>query len=666
MPSYLTKSRFKLAQECPTKLFYTRKRDVYPDKSKEDAFLQVLADGGLQVGELAKLYHSGGVEIHEMDHAKALADTKALLQRDEAVLYEPAICFERLFIRVDVLVKRGNLVELIEVKAKSCDGRGAGEFLTKKGQPNSDWRTYLEDVAFQKYVLEHAWPEFDVTAFLMLADKSSSCPEDGLHQKFLLHTDDRGRRCVTVTAQLTDAELAQQILCKVDVDEVAEGILQEGHYGSEAGLPFASWVRELSDKYEQDARIPSEIGSKCGECEFLASAEEQAKGLRSGREECWRARLGWTDEQFEKPTVLELANFRKKDAFIAEGKVSLLDIEMEDLDFGGLRSDRISPAERRWLQVQAAQAEEPVGELRRDELRTEMRSWNFPLHFIDFETSAPAIPLHAGRHPYEALVFQFSHHVVHEDGLVEHRGQYLHEERGAWPNFEFVRALKHELDQDDGSIFRYAAHENSMLAAIHGQLHDSEEPDRQELIDFIESISQPSRSSRKWPRPKRNMIDLCALVKDYYFDPAMGGSISIKDVLPAVLNSSDWLKQRYAAPIYGQPMHDTTDSTLDYIPSLNFQAQTWVESDAQGKVRDPYELLPPIFADRKDDSEQHMSTDDALRDGSAAMAAYTRMQFAEMPLAEREALQQGLLRYCELDTLAMVMIYEAWREWCAN
>lgn len=29
---YLTKSRFKLAEECPTKLYYTRKKE-YPDKS---------------------------------------------------------------------------------------------------------------------------------------------------------------------------------------------------------------------------------------------------------------------------------------------------------------------------------------------------------------------------------------------------------------------------------------------------------------------------------------------------------------------------------------------------------------------------------------------------------------------------------------------------------
>jgi len=47
----------------------------------------------------------------------------------------------------------------------------------------------------------------------------------------------------------------------------------------------------------------------------------------------------------------------------------------------------------------------------------------------------------------------------------------------------------------------------------------------------------------------------------------------------------------------------------------------------------------------------------------AAMTAYMKMQFTNMPKEEKDALIQGLLRYCELDTLAMVMIFEAWREW---
>ena len=60
--SYLTKTRFKLATECPTKLFYTGKPE-YADQSSVDPFLKALAEGGFQVGELAKAYHPGGYEV---------------------------------------------------------------------------------------------------------------------------------------------------------------------------------------------------------------------------------------------------------------------------------------------------------------------------------------------------------------------------------------------------------------------------------------------------------------------------------------------------------------------------------------------------------------------------------------------------------------------------
>ena len=53
---------------------------------------------------------------------------------------------------------------------------------------------------------------------------------------------------------------------------------------------------------------------------------------------------------------------------------------------------------------------------------------------------------------------------------------------------------------------------------------------------------------------------------------------------------------------------------------------------------------------------------DQLNDGGAALTAYARMQYQRMSRYEREELSRALLRYCELDTMAMVMIYEGWRE----
>jgi hypothetical protein len=40
------------------------------------------------------------------------------------------------------------------------------------------------------------------------------------------------------------------------------------------------------------------------------------------------------------------------------------------------------------------------------------------------------------------------------------------------------------------------------------------------------------------------------------------------------------------------------------------------------------------------------------------------MQYTDMSDQERESLSQALKKYCELDTLAMVMIWEGFREVC--
>jgi len=71
---YLTKSRFKLATECPTKLFYTGK-SKYANQNLDDSFLLALADGGFQVGDLAKCYFLGGHDIKTLDYDEALAET---------------------------------------------------------------------------------------------------------------------------------------------------------------------------------------------------------------------------------------------------------------------------------------------------------------------------------------------------------------------------------------------------------------------------------------------------------------------------------------------------------------------------------------------------------------------------------------------------------------
>ena len=65
---YLTKSKFKSALECPTKLYYYDKKKGYANLMNDDDFMQALCEGGYQVGELAKYYFPGGHDIKSLGY----------------------------------------------------------------------------------------------------------------------------------------------------------------------------------------------------------------------------------------------------------------------------------------------------------------------------------------------------------------------------------------------------------------------------------------------------------------------------------------------------------------------------------------------------------------------------------------------------------------------
>lgn len=335
------------------------------------------------------------------------------------------------------------------------------------------------------------------------------------------------------------------------------------------------------------------------------------------------------------------------------GKIKLTDLEEEDLR--PLPGDKkgLSPSQRQWLQVEKVKNNDPAPYFDKQGFKTELELWKYPLHCIDFETTMVAIPFNRGRRPYEAIAFQFSHHLIHENGKVEHAGQYLNCEPGKFPNYDFLRELKRQLEKDEGTIFRYSNHENTFLNHIYRQLKAEvyPVPDLDELCAFIKTITHSSGSEGERWAGMRDMVDLWDLVKRYYYHPCTHGSNSIKYVLPAIMNSSEYLKKKYSHPIYGN---------AGGIKSLNFKDWAWIEIK-EGQVVDPYKKLPKLFKEVDEEKLEFLfSQEDELRNGGAAMSAYARMQFSEMSDFERNELKQALLKYCELDTFAMVMILEAW------
>lgn len=70
-------------------------------------------------------------------------------------------------------------------------------------------------------------------------------------------------------------------------------------------------------------------------------------------------------------------------------------------------------------------------------------------------------------------------------------------------------------------------------------------------------------------------------------------------------------------------------------------------------------VLPSLFPD---DPELDYGTLEGIHNGGEAASAFQHL--AELPLSEQEVVREQLLRYCELDTLAMVKIWEKLNEVC--
>ena len=144
------------------------------------------------------------------------------------------------------------------------------------------------------------------------------------------------------------------------------------------------------------------------------------------------------------------------------------------------------------------------------------------------------------------------------------------------------------------------------------------------------------------------MVDLCKVVVKYYYNPHTFGSNSIKKVLPAVLKSSQFVQEKYSRPI------NEIQVTSINIPSDHI----WL-TVKNGEIVDPYKTLPPVYDNiSQDEIETRLSDMKNIDDGGAALTAYGKIQYTDMSVKEREDISDALKRYCELDTLAMVMIYE--------
>jgi hypothetical protein len=148
--------------------------------------------------------------------------------------------------------------------------------------------------------------------------------------------------------------------------------------------------------------------------------------------------------------------------------------------------------------------------INKEEIEKFLESLKYPIYHIDFETFQEAIPSIKGIRPYEQIPFQYSLHIEHEDGSIEHR-EFLADENSD-PRKELAESLIKNIPT------------NVMLMAYNACF------EKRVIKNLINSF--PQFESRLQPLID-NMVDLAMpFQKKHYYHPQMRGKYSIKIVLP--------------------------------------------------------------------------------------------------------------------------------------
>lgn len=267
------------------------------------------------------------------------------------------------------------------------------------------------------------------------------------------------------------------------------------------------------------------------------------------------------------PSVFDVYRmpFKKKLDFYKKGKAAFSDLILESSITNAKQIRQISYT-----------LSEQGDYIDKDGIRDFLDTLSYPLYFLDFETMQPVIPEYIGTKPYQQIPFQYSLHYIEREGGELRHTEFL-AESGADPR----RALAERLCEDIPMNVCVTAYNKAFECTRLKELAKTF-PDLAEHLLNIES----------------NIKDLLVPFQSgYYYNKAMGGSFSIKSVLPALFPD---------------------DPTLDY-------------HNLEG-----------------------------VHNGGEAMTLFPKIK--DLPPDEQKTARNNLLKYCELDTYAMVKVWDKLKE----
>ena len=208
----------------------------------------------------------------------------------------------------------------------------------------------------------------------------------------------------------------------------------------------------------------------------------------------------------------------------------------------------------------------------KESIRDFLDTLSFPLYFLDFETMQTVIPRFVGTKPYAQIPFQYSlHYIEREGGELKHT-EYL-AKSGTDPRRELAERLCADIPMNVCVTAYNKSFECTRIKELAAAFPD--------LADHLLNI-------------EANIRDLLVPFQTgCYYNRAMGGSFSIKSVLPALFPDN---------------------------PALDYHNL------------------------------------DGVHHGGEAMTLFPKIK--DMPPEEQKKARYNLLKYCELDTFAMVKVWQ--------
>lgn len=210
-----------------------------------------------------------------------------------------------------------------------------------------------------------------------------------------------------------------------------------------------------------------------------------------------------------KPSVFDLynMNFKDKVSYYAAGCISFQDLEhppvVED-------APALTPIQQRQVTHYLQDCPDHID---KPQIRSFLDRLTFPLYFLDFESMQVPIPKLPGDKAYAQIPFQYSLHYLDAPG-----GELQHREFLGFSDRDPRRALAEQLCRDIPRGVCVTAYNRSFecsrlkeLAAMFPDLKDHLMDIHDHIVDLLDPFQQ-----------------------GHYYTRAMGGSFSIKSVLPAL------------------------------------------------------------------------------------------------------------------------------------